>query len=82
MVKKKKKKKSRLQCGRHRKGRFDLWVRNILWRRKWQPIPVFLPAKLLFLKKMLFGPQIAKKKKSIITKTMSSVCLLVSMPDP
>ena len=23
----------------------DPWVRKILWRRKWQPIPVFLPGK-------------------------------------
>ena len=22
---------------------FDPWVRNIPWRRKWQPTPVFLP---------------------------------------
>ena len=22
---------------------FDPWVRKILWRRKWQPSPVFLP---------------------------------------
>ena len=22
---------------------FDPWVRKILWRRKWQPTPVFLP---------------------------------------
>ena len=22
---------------------FDPWVRKIPWRRKWQPIPVFLP---------------------------------------
>ena len=25
--------------------RFDPWVRKILWRRKWQPTPVFLPGK-------------------------------------
>ena len=25
--------------------RFDLWVRKIPWRRKWQPTPVFLPEK-------------------------------------
>ena len=31
-----------LQCGR---PRFHLWVRKILWRRKWQPTPVFLPGK-------------------------------------
>jgi len=22
---------------------FDLWIRKVPWRRKWQPIPVFLP---------------------------------------
>ena len=29
-----------LQCGR---PRFNPWVGKISWRRKWQPIPVFLP---------------------------------------
>ena len=29
-----------LQCGR---PRFNPWVRKIPWRRKWQPISVFLP---------------------------------------
>ncbi|CAI9179473.1 unnamed protein product [Rangifer tarandus platyrhynchus] len=28
------------QCGT---PRFNPWVGKILWRRKWQPIPVFLP---------------------------------------
>ena len=28
------------RCKRHG---FDPWVRNIPWRRKWQPTPVFLP---------------------------------------
>ena len=23
--------------------KFNSWVRKILWRRKWQPTPVFLP---------------------------------------
>ena len=31
-----------LQC--RRRG-FDPWVRKSLWRRKWQPTPVFLPGK-------------------------------------
>ena len=31
--------RSRRRCG------FDPWVRRILWRRKWQPTPVFLPEK-------------------------------------
>ena len=32
-------KESACQCRRHR---FDPWVQKIPWRRKWQPIPVFL----------------------------------------
>ena len=35
---------STCQCRRCRRLRFDPWVRKIPWRRKWQPIPVFLPA--------------------------------------
>ena len=35
-------KESTCQCRRHG---FDLWVRKIPWRRKWQPTPVFLPGK-------------------------------------
>ena len=28
-----------------RRPGFDPWVKNIPWRRKWQPTPVFLPVK-------------------------------------
>ena len=31
------------QCRRHKRYRFDSWVRKVHWRRAWQPIPVFLP---------------------------------------
>ena len=30
-------------CRRCRRHGFDSWVRKILWGRKWQPTPVFLP---------------------------------------
>ena len=30
-----------IKCGHE----FDLWVGKIPWRRKWHPIPVFLPGK-------------------------------------
>ena len=30
------------QGRRHQRQGFDPWVRNILWRRAWQPTPVFL----------------------------------------
>ena len=31
------------QCRRHKRLRFNPWVRKTPWRRKWQPTPVFLP---------------------------------------
>ena len=30
------------QCRRHKKGRFDPWVRKIPWWKAWQPTLVFL----------------------------------------
>ena len=33
-------------CLQSRRPRFDPWVRQIPWRRKWQPIPVTLPGEL------------------------------------
>jgi len=38
-------KESACQSRRHRRCRFNPWVRKIPWRRKWQPTPVFLPGK-------------------------------------
>ena len=31
------------QCRRHKRFRFDPWVRKIPWKRAWQPTPEFLP---------------------------------------
>ena len=33
-------------AGDCRRREFDPWVREISWRRKWQPTPVFLPGKI------------------------------------
>ena len=38
-------KESACQCRRLGRLGFNLWVREIFWRRKWQPTPVFLPGK-------------------------------------
>ena len=38
-------KESACQCRRRKRCEFDPWVGKIPWRRKWQPIPVFLPGK-------------------------------------
>ena len=35
-------KESACQCMRPKRHGFNPWVRKILWKRKWQPIPVFL----------------------------------------
>ena len=32
-----------LQCRRHKGCGLDPWVRKLLWKREWQPTPVFLP---------------------------------------
>ena len=38
-------KESAYQCRRHRRLRLDPGVEKILWKRKWQLTPVFLPGK-------------------------------------
>ena len=35
------------QCRRPKRLGFDPWVRKIPWKRKWQPILIFLPGKVL-----------------------------------
>jgi len=35
-------KESTCQCRRQKRLKFYLWAKKILWRRKWQPTPVFL----------------------------------------
>ena len=34
-----------LPARRQKRHGFDPWARKILWRRAWQPTPVFLPGK-------------------------------------
>ena len=36
-------KESARQCRRCKRCGYSPWVREILWRRKWQPTPIFLP---------------------------------------
>ena len=43
-----------MHCRKHRRFRFDPWVKKIPWRRKWQPTLVFSPGKF-YLKKSLVG---------------------------
>ena len=36
-------KESACQFKRHKSRIFNLWIRKVPWRRKWQPTPVFVP---------------------------------------
>ena len=38
-----KKQKTTCQCRRRKRWELDPWVKKISWRRKWQPVLVFLP---------------------------------------
>ena len=39
-------KRIQLQCRRCRRHGFSPWPGKVLWKRKWQPIPVFLPRRI------------------------------------
>ena len=56
---------------RHRRCRFNSWVRNILWRRKWQPTPVFLPGES-HGQRSLVGYSPWGHKESDMTKWLST----------
>ena len=48
---------STCQCRRQCRRRFNPWVRNVLWRRKWQTTPVFLPGEFHGLGSLVgYGP--------------------------
>ena len=54
-----------LQC---RRPRFDSWLRNILWRRKWLPTPVFLPGEFHGQRRLEgYSPRGHKKSEMIET---------------
>ena len=51
------------QCRRHKRCRFDPWVRKIPWRRAWQPTPVFLPGESHGQRSLVgYGPRVTKSQ--------------------
>ena len=45
-----------------RRCRFDPWVKKISWRRKWKPIPIFLPGKFHGQRSLVgYSPQGCKR---------------------
>ena len=50
-------KESACQCRRHKRPSISPWVGKSPWRRKWQPIPVFLPEKFRGQRSLVgYGP--------------------------
>ena len=54
------------KAGDMRRG-FDRWVRAIVWRRKWQATPVFLPGKS-HEERSLLGYSLWGRKESDMTE--------------
>ena len=67
---------SRLLCRTHKRWRFDPWIRNIPWRRAWQPTPVFLPRKFHRQRSLAgyspFGLKRVRQLKQLGTHTKST----------
>ena len=63
-------KESACQCRRCKRCRFNLWVRKIPWRKKWQPTPAFLPGKF-YGQRSLAGYSPWGHKESDITERLS-----------
>ena len=54
------------QCRRHKRSRFNPWVRMISWRRVWQPTPVFVPGECHGPRSLpSYGPQGHKESDMI-----------------
>ena len=64
-------KESACPYGTHGRLGFDPWVRKILWRRKWQATPVFLPGKSR-RQRSLAGYSTQGSKKSDMTERRST----------
>ena len=68
------------KCGRPKRFRLDLWVWKILWKRAWQPNPVFLPGKSNGQKSLVgYSPQGCKELD--LTKMTQHACTHVALEE-
>ena len=61
------------QCKRCKRSGFDLWVRKILRRRKWQPTPIFLSRKFQEQRSLVGYSPWAHKESDMTEKLSTSV---------
>ena len=73
-------KESACHCRRHKRCRFDPYVRNIPWSKKWQAIPVFLPGKF-HGQRSLAGSSPKGHKESDMTKQVCTHAQLLQCLD-
>ena len=72
-------KESACQCRRHKRCGFNLWVRKIPWRRKWEPTPVFLPGEFLGQRSLVdYSPWGYKESDTATEHTHTSSCSCTS----
>ena len=69
-------KKPTCQCRRYKKHGFDPWVGKILWRRAWQPAPVFLPGESQG-QRSLEGYKVGHNRRGLNTHTHKYLYLRV-----
>ena len=62
------------QCRKCKRRDFDPYIRKILWRRAWQPTPVFLPRKS-HGQRGLVGYSPWGQKESDTTEHAHTVCI-------
>ena len=63
-----------MQKTRHKRSRFDSWVRKVPWRRIWQLIPAFLPGEA-HGQRSLAGPRSSKELDTTEATEHSSTLL-------
>ena len=67
------------QCKRHKKCGFNPWVREIPWRRKWQPTPVFLPGECHGQRSLVGYNPWGHKESDMTESNLAHTTLLVEM---
>ena len=75
-------KESTCQWRRCRRHRFNIWVRKIPWRRKWQPTPVFLPGKIPWTGLQSMGSQESDMTEQLNMHVLGTQHIKVSISGP
>ena len=70
------------QCRRYKRCGFDPWLQKILWKRKWQPTPIFLPGEFHGQKSLAGYNQWDRKELDTTEWLSTSTSSLLSKGSP